>query len=311
MWSRTRRIAVIALMGLLIVSPASAQQVNWVELLSIRDLTGNILLQKEQPLLAGYSYNVTMRINVPFTQPTYFDVTLDPKMNIKGPQFWYLLTAGYGGYESSRFTPALRTISFKQIQGQLVLSALFSVPSDITESEAGGLKLHFAKVDFQVIKVTVTGGSTVGMVAVKVSDAAIETYLSTYAQKSGLIPVGKIDKAYSRVVNGTLQQSQALYQSGLPEKATSLLNLIDTEAFPAPPNISLMIGLMAGVGALAAIAVILVVLLLRGRAKYGYASSTVGGVQKELAALEVTATQYDKNLADQLKRIRDRLGEVT
>jgi hypothetical protein len=298
-------------MALLIVSPASAQQVNWVELLSIRDLTGNVLLQKDQPLIVGHSYNVTIRISVPFSQPTSdFVVALDLNMNLVGTQYWYVLTKNYGGYDPTRFTPGSRAIIFRQIQGQLVVAALFSVPSDITISEAGELMLHFAKSGFQIIKVTVTGGSTVGTVATKISDAALETYMNTYSQKSSLIPMGKIDKAYSLVVNGILQQAQVLNQSGLPEKATSLLNLIDAEAFPAPPNPSFMIGLMAGVGGLAAIAVILAVLLLRGRTKYGYASSLVGGVQKELAALEVTATQYDKGLADRLKSIRDRLGEV-
>jgi len=312
MRSRTLLIVVVILMGLLIVSPASAQQVNWVEPLSIWDLTDKVSRQG-QPLIAGHSYNVTMRINVPSPlspfPPTYFDVTLDRNMKAIGAQFWYILTAGYGGYNSSRFTPASQTISFKQIQGQLVLSALFSVPSEITERPAGELKLHFAQSGFQVIKVTITGGSVVGMVAIKISDAVLETYLKTYSDKSSLIPMGKIDAAYSAFVNGVLQQSQALNQSGLTEKATSLLNLIDAAAFPAT-NPSLMIGLIAGVGVLAAVAVILFVFLTRGRTKYGYASSIVGGVQKELAALEVTATQYDKNFADQLKRIRDRLGEV-
>jgi len=304
-------MVVIVLMALWTMPYVFAQEANWMTLLSIKDLTGNILLQREQPLLAGHSYNVTAAIDVPFTQSlSVFEATLDSRMVLVGSQFWYLATPNYGGYDPSGFTPGSRTVRFKQIQGKLTLSTLFSVPSDITTSDVEGLKLHFVKKDFQLVAVIVTGGSIVGRVAVKISNAAIETYLNTYIQKSVLLSAGKIDKAYSSFVDNVLQQSQALYQSGLPEKAASLLDIIAPESFPTPPNPSLLIGLIALGGALAVMAVILAVLLIRGRARYGYASGIVSGVQKELAALEVTVAQYDKALASGLKTIRDRLGEV-
>jgi hypothetical protein len=97
---------------------------------------------------------------------------------------------------------------------------------------------------------------------------------------------------------------------GLAEEATTLLSVLDPGAFPAPPNSAIVTYLTAAMGVSAALAVVFVILVLRGRTKSGYANLVVSGVQKELAALEITAAQYDKNLADRLKVLRDKLGEA-
>lgn len=306
---RVLGIVVVVLMVLSTMPYAFAQEANWVALLSAKEPSTKVDLRG--PFLAGQSYNVTMDINVPFTQLfSDFQVTLDSRMIIEGSKFWYIATPSYGGYDPSRFTPGSRTIIFRQIQGKLTLSTVFRVPSDITTSDAERLKLHLVKDGFPLVTVIVTGGSMVGKIAVRISDVTIETYLNTYTSKSTLVSSGKIDTAYAPLVSSVLRQSQALNQSGLPEEATNLLNIIVPEAFPAPPNPSLLIGLMALGGVLAAATVILAVLLTRGRGRSGYAGGIVSGVQKELAALEVTAAQYDKTLADGLKTIRDKLGEV-
>jgi hypothetical protein len=277
---------------------------------SIRDLTGNVTLQSGQPLLSGHSYNVTVAVTVPFSQTaSQFQVTLNSAMKQSGSQFWYVETSGYGGYNSSSFTGGQRVVTFSQVQGKLVLATIFTVPDDFTALKVGGLTLHNLLQNYGLVTITVTGGSTVGTVSLTMSDQAIQTYLTEYSQKSTLISSGKIDPAYTTVVNSTLTQAQSLYSAGLVEQATNVLNTIDPSSFPSPPNSNLVTYLLLGVVVVAVLAVAFLLLLLRSRGRSGVNNSIASEVQKELASLEVTAAQYDKALADRLKRLRDKLGE--
>ena len=201
-------------------------------------------------------------------------------------------------------------MSFTQIQGQLTLSAEFQIPVNLTLRSASGLVLHFPQNDFQLVTVSVSGGSQAGNVSLDVQDQTIGTYLSMYQQDSGLIASGKIDKSYSSFVDNILNQSQSLYSAGLVSQATSLLGVLTSSTFPAPPNGSTATYLAVGLVVVVIIAVAFAVLALRKRGQSSVASSVISDVQKELATLEVTATRYDKNLADRLKALRERLNDV-
>jgi len=190
-----------------------------------------------------------------------------------------------------------------------MLSALFSVPSNITTSRSGGLTLRFAKDNFQVIQVSVTGGAMVGKAVFRISDSAIEAYLDAQSKKSSLVPSGAIDQTYSQLVNNIIQQAQVLYQIGLPEEATALLNIVDPGNFPAPPNTSFVIFMGVGILVLIVVAIALALLYLRGRTRHAFTLAIVDEVQRELSGMEVTAAKYDKNLAEKIKNIRDRLSE--
>lgn len=303
-------LAVSILLSLTV--PVVAQSSNWVSVTSVRDLTGNATLQPGQALLVGHAYNMTIRVSVPFNQTSSkFDVSLNGFMLPQGAQFWYVESPHYGGYEPSNFTAGLRTVSFKQVQGTLSLSTLFSIPVNLTLQRAGPLTLHVPLDNFSVIDVTVTGGASVGSVAMTVEDETISTYLTTYQSKSTLIPTGQINSAYSQFVNGVLNASQALYKIGLADEATSLLNVLNPSAFPAPPNSTFFYALLGAAVVLVIIVIALFVVMLRGRGKSQYTSAVTNEIQKELASLEVTASKYDKSLADRLKALRDRLSEAS
>jgi len=293
-------------------SPAFAQQTNWVSAVSTRDLTGNSTVAPGQPLLAGDSYNVTMTISVPFSQTaSTFKVSLDSAVSPAGSQYWYVLTPGYAGYAQSQFTPGSYNVTFTQDQGVLELSAVFTVPSSMTLEQVGGLTLRFAEANFPLVSITVTGGASVGGYSTTVSDQVIQTYLTTYAAKSTLISSGQISSSYQSEVNAILQQAQSLYQMGLPDSATALLNVVSASMFPAPPSSGLQTGLLAAVVVLAILVVLFAVLAMRRGSHGGYVSGVVAEAQKDVAALEVKAAQYDKALADQLKAVREKLGEAT
>lgn len=318
------RLAVVAIGLLFALSAfpvlANAQsQTNWLSAVSIVDLTGNSVLQASQPLLAGHSYNVTMDVTVPFNQTgTTFSTTLSGGLLSHGAQFWYVKTPNYAGYNASTFNPASHTLTFNWVAGTLTLSAVFEVPISITQTvvlspSVGNITLHTADKNFAYVIATVPSEpqpSQVGNLSATIEDQSIQTYLSTYQQKSVLISSGQISSTYSAVVDGILNQSQALYKLGLPDQGTSLLNTITPSEFPAPPSTTMSTLLLVGLGGAAVIIVLLAVVLVRGRGKSGFASGIVSEVQKELAILEVTAAKYDKNLADRLQALRNKLGET-
>ena len=289
----------------------SGAQASWISLVSIQDKTSNTSVAIGKPLLAGHSYNITIQVDVPFTQSgSHFDLVLDDSMTASGTQYWYLLTKNYLGYNSTTFKPGERSIRFTQVEGKIQLAVLFYVPATITVKQSLGETYRFMQEDFPLLRVLVTGGSTVGVQSLNISDASIENYLTTVNQKSNLVPLGTIDKSYDSLVKGVLTQADVVYRLGLPEKATDMLNIISTSNFPAPPSNSLQTLLMGAVALVAVAAVVGFLLFSRANSKASLKASAIDDARNELASLEVTAARYDESLASQLKRLRDKLEEA-
>jgi hypothetical protein len=284
---------------------------KWISLVSIQDKTSKTNTPLGQPLLAGHSYNITIQIDVPFTQGgSNFDVVLDNAMTSSGTQYWYLLTKNYGGYDSTTFTPGERSIRFTQVEGKIQLAILFSVPADVTVKQSLGVTYRFLQKDFPLVQISVTGGSNVGVQSFNLSDASIENYLTTVNQKSNLVQAGQIDKSYDPLVNGILAQADVIYTLGLPEKATDILNVISTSNFPAPPNNSLQTILIGAVVLVAVAAALGFLMFSRANSKAAMKQSAIDDTRNQLAGLEVTAARYDESLAGELKRLRDKLEEA-
>jgi hypothetical protein len=306
----------LLLVGLLLASPlsASAQTSNWASVVSTRDLTGNVSLQPTEPLMAGHVYNATIKIVVPSTLSTSnFDVSLNKRLVSNGSQYWYLHTPQYLGYNRSTFTSSLKTVQFNTVQGQLVLSAIFKVPVNLTTVVTKGLTLHFQNSSFPLVtaKYTAPPQSQVGAVVVPVSDQSIQTYLTTYQSKSNLISSGLVGTSYSTLLNSILDLSQSMYKQGLTEQATALLNDFAPSTLPVPPNNSYVSYIVGAVILLAVLAVALALVYLRGRGKQGYSAGVMNEINRQLASLEIIAGRYDKTLADQLKSIREKLTEAS
>ncbi len=310
---KAKLFAAFALLTFALASGANVShaETNWASTLSVFDITGNSSLQPSDPLLAGHAYNLTLQIVVPFTQASsQFFPALNGRLLGHGAQFWYVKTPQYAGYNASSFVPGSRTLTFSQVAGTLVLSSIFEVPADLTIVGSANFTRHLTASGFILLAVTVTGGSTVGQITANIEDQTIQTFLTTYQAKSTLISSGKIDQAYSTLVNGVLAEAQTLYSLGLPDQGTNLLGTIDPASFPAPPSTTMSTTLLVGVVVAVIIIALLAVLVLRGRGKSGFAAGIVNEVQKELAILEVTAAKYDKQLADRLQALRNKLGET-
>jgi hypothetical protein len=291
---------------------ASAQTQNWVNVVAVTDMTGNQALQPTDQLIAGHTYNDTIMITVPFSQSvSKFTVALAPAMLANGSQFWYLHTPQYAGYNRTTFTSSLKSVTFDQAQGQVELSAIFKIPLNLTTVTTNGIVLHFEKLSYPLIVVTVTGGAIVGTDGITVVDQAIQAYLTLYQSRSTLVSSGQVDSSYAPLLQQTLNLSQSLYKAGLTTQATSLLESISPSNLPTPPSSSYVSYIIIAVIFLAIIAAALALLWVRGRGKAGFATGVVNEANSELASLEVVAGRYDKNLADQLKALREKLTEAS
>jgi len=304
-------LILVSLVLTLVTLPCvQAADTNWITLNSVYDLTDNVTLQDSQPLTAGHGYNVTFTVDIPYTQSqSEFQVSLNSEMSQKATQFWYLVSS-YSGYDATKFTAGLRTISFNQVQGQLVLTAVFLVPADYTISPAGSLSLHGLKSNIRIVEVKVTGGSIVGTLDRGISDEAIERYLGAYSEKSAYISQGKIDSSYSGLINGILSQAQSVYNMGLPDDALAIINTVNQSNFPAPPNNTMSLVLIVVVIVVAAVAGVAALMFMRTKARLGNVCSVVKEVQLELAAQEISAGQFDQKLAEKLAYLKNKIGEA-
>jgi len=286
------------------------QQTNWITLITIKDKTGDIQLNEEDPLLAGHTYNMTVKIKIPYTQNTsLFAINLNGNLTRVGAQYWHLLTEDYTGIDPFLYTPSEKSMTFIQIEGDILISAIFSIPQNTTTKQIGEMTLRTLRTNQEILRVNVEGGAIVGTITRNISDSAIENYLNTVETKSNLIPNGQIDNTFQPLITAILEKAEKLYEIGLPEQATEILETIDPELYPPPPDTTLQTALTAGVILLAIITVAITVTYLRLNTRNRYNLSIIDETRDELANLEVTAERYDDNLANQLKRLREKLSE--
>lgn len=295
---------------------------GWVSSGTVYDLTGNANLTKDEPLVTGHDYNMTLKIVVPNTSTStpQFQVSLNSLLEpAKGQSlFWGLHTSSYPGYNRTAFTGGSKTVTFNYVQGTVRLSAYFEVPGNFTipvaeyatPSGNGTITLHIPQNGVIFVSVVPLRSTGTGAFSASVQDQTIQAYLNDYNQTANLVPSGKIPSVYSSLVDPILNEAQALNNLGLPDQGATLLGALVPSAFPAPPNSALVTYLVAGLAIAVIVAVLLAVLMLRSRGKSGYSSGVIGEVQKDLAVLEVTAAKYDRAMADKLKSLRDRLSET-
>lgn len=292
-------------------TPVLAQQnVNWITECQVYDLTGKLKLSPSQPLIAGHAYNVTVKINVPYTvSSNKFEVFLDESMDLYGAQYWYVLSSNYAGYEPSNFIAGSKVQRFSQVQGILMLSATFMVPTSLIQKTVDGVTFHFERNALQLITVKIVGGDTVGAFTIDVIDQSIQSYVNEKAQKSSLISQGKISASYSSLVDSILAKADNLFKLGLVDQALELIKVIDSEYFPQPPSGTLMLIFQVATAILAVLVIFWLIMYFRKSGQISDLEDRLNGARTSLAGLQVKVAKYDKNLADEIELIKKKLGE--
>lgn len=314
-------IFVISLFALTIVlsaAPTKAATGDWITNYTVRDLsTGEIILQKStagasttgDSLIEGVSLNVTITITVPMTVP---DSTLTLSTSLQKAttqdKYWELKTTAY---PVENYNPNQQTVTFSQSAGNFTISCYGTIPIGLTTTSAGsGTEMHIPKA-FSLISLTGPNNQVLDQIKPYVIDSRIAEYQVLDDQSNdtlqGLIAQGAAPAyvaLYTNVING----AEAAAKEGFIDNAISQLNQLSITEAPPVSGASMGDTLFLPVaGALAAIAVIVVVLFLRARGKVSYVSQVVEDQIRDLEGLTLRASKVDKTLSSGLETIEDRL----
>ncbi|BDB98938.1 hypothetical protein [Saccharolobus caldissimus] len=292
------------------VSPiVISQSSSWITSIQVYDITTASKVLNSSQLIAGDTYNVTITISIPFTNPSNtFYITLNPSLERYGAQFWYILTPNYQGYNAKTFQPTNYTISFIQYSGSLVLSAVFTIPSNFTDiGSINGVILQKPQ-QLNIIVITV-GQSNVGQYTATIVSQEILEYYTLYSKAVSLIQSGEISPQYKPLVESILNNSSALYSQGLVSQAISELQLINPSYYPSPPSNLLLYATIGVAVMLAVIAAFGFIMYFRTKGYYEDLDNTRKDIIKELSSIKVVAARYDKNLAEEIEKLINTLNK--
>jgi len=322
-----KRLAV--LMVALLLTPAlaveGADDTHWIEEYQIKDLTtGRLVLShnvvddvliKNAPVFAGEDYSLTFKLNVRQNIP-FAVLTLSLSTNLFKPTvedvFWDIHTLEMDLTED--YNPAERTIMFSQNQGVYQVSVFCLIKSDITTpSSSYGVTIH-RPVDLKILRLIGPDETELDSVTVNVIDSRIDDYNILLGQKETELAeyrTSAVDPAYVELFEKFVELAKDEAHLGLVDSAIKLLNTLEVEAPPTHTGPSWMEQyFLPGVGGLAILFILCAVLFLRTRSKLGFVTMIVEDQIREMEALQMRASRIDRNLAQRLNEINERLKEA-
>jgi hypothetical protein len=314
-------LLVISLFALTLVfstAPAKGAAGDWITSYTVRDLsTGEIKLQKSTTgaevidnLLEGVALNVTFTITVPMTVPdSTLTLTTNMQHAITQDRYWELKTTAYPVVD---YNPNQQTVVFSQSQGNLTIACYGIIPTGLTTSSTGGGAQTHKPFAFTMVKLSGPSGEFLDEIKSWIIDDKIAEYNDLLGQSQNSLQQLKeqgVAAAYSALYENVIAGAEAAADVGFIDNAISQLNqLAITESPPVATGTSMFDTLFLPVaGALAAVAIIIMVLFFRARGKAGYVSQVVEDQIRDLEGLTLRASKVDKTLSSGLETIEDRL----
>jgi len=310
---------IIVLMVALILTPVwaveGANDTHWIEEYQIKDLTtGRLVLSHDvvddvltqnAPVFAGEDYNVTFKLNVRQNIP-FAILTMSLSTNLNKPTaedvFWDIHTLEMDLTED--YNPAGRTIKFSQNQGVYYVSAFCLIKSDITTpSSSQGVTIH-RPVDLKILRLIGPDETELDSITVNVIDSRIDDYNLLLSRKEAELAdyrTSNVDPAYVELYEKFVELAKDEARLGLVDSAIGLLNTLEVEAPPVSTG---------PVGGLAVLFILSAALFLRTRSRLGFVTMIVEDQIREMEALGMRASRIDRNLAQRLNEINERLKEA-
>lgn len=301
-----------------------ADNTRWIEEYQIKDLTtGRLVLRHDvvkdvliqnAPVFAGEDYNITFKINVRQNIP-FAVLTLSLSTNLNKPPskhvFWDIHTEMD---VTEDYNPAGRTIKFSQNQGVYYVSAFCLIKSDITTpSSSQGVTIH-RPVDLKMLRLIGPDETELDSITVNVIDSRIDDYNVLLRRKEAELAdyrTSNVDPAYVELYEKFVELAKSEARLGLVDSAIGLLNTLEVEAPPMQTGPSWMERyFLPAVGGLAALFILSAVLFLRTRSRLGFVTMIVEDQIREMEGLGMRASRIDRNLAQRLNEINERLKEA-
>jgi hypothetical protein len=266
-------------------------------------------------MLAGEEYNLTFIIDVSVNAP-YAELMLsldeDWTHSTVEDRFWEIHSLDLN--LTGEYNPNSQNVTFRQIKGVYTLSTYGNIPSELTISaRGGGLALH-KPVDLKVLSLIGPDQSILDEVTLNIIDSKIDNYRFVHSQKEDEYQdyvASGVDPAYLELYQNFVSLAEEKAEIGLVETATDILETLHIEITPTQTGPSWQEQyFLPVVGFLLLITIICVVLFLNGKNRADFVTMIVEDQIREMEALQSRASRIDRNLAQRLQEINDKLKEA-
>jgi|GEM_PF-958094 hypothetical protein len=307
-------ITSIIVIALIPISSYIQSQNEWATYNVVSGKQGNYFVSNS-------NYNVSVNVNVPsYVSGGYLIISINPlaTSNPSSPskgQFWFIRQSPSQSYS---LTNEGKTVIFRSPQpGVYNLTALFSLPINLTETVSNGITIYMNFsgniITAQYIKPN-NQSLDVGDLTALVVDQKLLTYQSTLSSLSNswLKEDSTFRQNYGAVYSNLVSQANSLASKGLYDQALDTLSALSNiiSSLPAPPSYTLQYSLIIALGVIIIAMGGLVIFLLRRTAQASQMREVLSKVSQELSGLEVIVSKYDKSVAEKLNQIKRRISEV-
>lgn len=264
-------------------------------------------------MLTNQIYNLTLIIDVPqIPSGSVQNFTVTLTYLATGPTpvtpFWYLENSYTGITPQTKAMIYNRTITFRAVQGELKLGVLFEIPNSVITHNytANGV---FLTQEFprNITLVAISWGNAgEGQVSYWIENQDIESFSTNLSEVKAL----KVPSNYQGIVTSEVNLASQLASEGLYQQADQLLKSVLTGTYlpPPPPPSMTPVYALAGTTAIGfALAAFGFLSYIKAKSRGEDYSRLLREAVTELTSIGVTAGRFDRNLAQRIESLVNRL----
>jgi len=236
-----------------------------------------------------------------------------------GDVYWQLDNE-YAGVNTETWQPGMSSIQFAIVKGTAEFTLRGKVPDGYTShriSETGAV-LHLPR-DMALLKLSLgPTGTLLEERSMNVIDQAINTYDKTLilretALEQATTGPAPADVTYAGLAQDVVNQAKALSIKGYVQEATNLLATLPDSAagYPTPVQEGSYTPYYIIIGALAAVLLAALVLLLRSRSGTSLLRQQVDEEAGKLDVLSVRLSKIDRQLAQDVGQVKEELERIS
>lgn len=303
-------VLTVASVGFIATAKGDPEEGEWFTSYQVEDPgTGELLVEVDfdadvnrtlSPIFGGSELAITFTVDVSVTSPsTLLKLKTTMIHSNREDVYWKLVTQDY---EPTAYNPNSQDVQFYQNKGELTMILYGRVPQTVAQD-----------IPVRYIAVSLYGpaGETLDQIRVTVVSAETSQYQELLVEKEEELQSlkdGGVAPGYVELYENVLNESRVQAGLGNVESAIGMLNTLDVDNAPAYSTVEGLF--LPVVGVLAALAIVFVVMFLRGRGKLQYVTMVLEDQIRDLEGLTLRASRVDRTISTSLESVKDRLKSV-